>query len=90
MAKRTVAKGEGPDEGPAVGMQLSRGHVELRKLLPLKTVEGESLTDALEHRLVKEKEWLPLIRAIINTDRFASCAGANRDVGIMYPPKGFS
>jgi len=48
---------EGPDEGPAIGMQLGRGHIELCEQLPFEVAEGELLTDALEHRLIKEKEW---------------------------------
>ena len=61
MAKVAAKDREGPDEGPTVGMQLGRGHVKLCEQLPFEAIERESLTDALEHRLVKEKEWLPVI-----------------------------
>ena len=86
MAKVAAKDKEGPDEGPTVGMQLGNGHIKLCEQLPFKVAERESLVDAFEHRLIKEKERLPIIRTIINADRFASCAGANRDVCIVYPP----
>jgi len=87
VAKVVAEDREGPDEGPAVGMQLGRGHVKLCKQLPFEAVEGESLTDAFEHPLVKEKEWLPVIGVVVNADRFANCARENGDIGSMYPPK---
>jgi len=90
VAKVAAKDREGPNEGPAVEMQLGRGHVELCEQLSFEVAERESLTDALEHRLVKEKERLPVIRTVINTERFASCVGANKDVCVMYPPKGLS
>ena len=90
MAKIAAKDREGPDEGPVVGMQLGRGHVELCEQLPFEVTKRESLIDTLEYRLVKEKERLPVIGAVINADRFASCAGANRVICIVYPPKGFS
>jgi len=88
VAKVAAKDREGPNEGPTIGMQLGRGHIELCEQLSFEVVETDSLTDALEHRLVKE--WLPVIRAVINTDMVASCAGENRDVGVVYPPEGLS
>ena len=52
---------KGPDEGPAVRVQLGRGHVNFGKEFPLKAGEREALSDVFEHRLVKEKEWLPTV-----------------------------
>jgi len=55
VAEIVAEYGESPDEGPAVRMQLGRGHVDLSEKLPLETGEGETLPDAFEYGLV-EKE----------------------------------
>jgi len=87
MAERATENGEGPNKGPAVGMQLGRGHVELFKQLPFEVVERELLPDAFEHRLIEEEEGLPIVGAVIDTYRFASYTGADGDVSIVYPPE---
>jgi len=70
-------------------MQLGRSHVQFREELPLEVVKGKTLPYALEHRLVKEEERLPVVGAIVNTNRFAGSARANINISIVFPPKRF-
>jgi len=37
--------------------------------------------------LVEEEEWLPVVEAVINANKFTSCTRANGDVGIMFSPE---
>jgi len=46
------------------------------------------LSNAFEYCLVEEEEWFPAIQTVVNADRFARCAGANGDIGIMPSPEG--
>jgi len=71
-------------------MQLGRGHVQFCEELLLEAVEGKTLLYAFEHRLVEEKEWLPVVGAIVNTNGFDGGGRANRDVSVVFPPKRFS
>jgi len=86
VAEVVAEYGENPDEGPTVGMQLSRGHVNFSEKLPLKTGEGETFPDAFEYGLVEKEEGFPIVGAVIDTNRFPRCARVNKDVGIMFSP----
>jgi len=40
--------------------------------------------------LVEEKEWLPVVGAIVNTNEFTGGARVNGDISVVFPPKRFS
>jgi len=50
-------------------------------------IAANLIFNTFEHCRVEE-EWFPTIRTAINADRFARCAGANGDIGIMPSPEG--
>ena len=56
MAKVVAQNVEGPYEGPAVGMQLGRGHVDLREQHAFEPVSGKrSLTRLKMVEYIKKK-----------------------------------
>jgi len=78
--------GECSHEGPAVGMQLDGGQVNLRAR-PSETGEWEMQFDPFKNGGVEEDEGLSFVEAIISTYWFALSARANRDIGVAFSPK---
>jgi len=62
---------KGLDEGPAIGVQLGWGDVNLRQQLPLKSGEGQAHSDTLKNDLVEIKEGDPVIGPLIPTNRLS-------------------
>ena len=62
---------KGLDEGPAIGVQLGWGDVNLRQQLPLKLGEGQTHPDTLKNNLVEIKERDPVIGPLIPTNRLS-------------------
>jgi len=58
---------EEPYKGPAIRMQMSKGHVDLCKKRALEPRKGEAESEPLENCGVHEKERLVRIRAIVST-----------------------
>ena len=61
---------KGLDEGPAIGVQLSRGDVNLRQQLPLKPGERQAHPDTLEDDLVEVEEGDPIVGPSVPTYGF--------------------
>jgi len=62
---------KGLDEGPANGVQLGWGDVNLRQQLPLKSGEGKTHLDTLKNDLVEVKERDPVIGPLIPANRLS-------------------
>ena len=87
VPKVVAQYGEGPHEGPTVGMLLGGGHVDLHQQHPLEAGEGETQLDPFKDGLVKEEEGLSFIGPIVGAHWFTLSTGANRDIGIAFSPK---
>jgi len=71
MAKMVAKDREGPHKGPAVGMQLGKGHVDHCKESTLEPREGKVEPEPLEDGVVHEEEGFFRIRMIVHTHRNA-------------------
>jgi len=79
--------GEYPHEGPAVGMQLGRGHVNLRQQCPLEARKWERKPNSFKNGGVEEQERLSSIDTIVRPYEFAICVKMNRNIGVALSPK---
>jgi len=66
---------EGRHEGPAVGMQLGGGHVDLRQQHPLEAGKGEMQLDPFKDSLIEEEEGHSFIGLVIGAHWFALAQG---------------
>jgi len=87
LPKMVAQYREGPREGPAVGMQLGRGHVDLFQQRPFEADEGETQLDPFKDSVIEEEEGLSFIGPVIGAHWFALSTGSNRDIGIAFSPK---
>jgi len=87
MAEVVAQDGKGPNEGPAVGMQLGRGHVNFSKEHALEPREWQVKFDLLEDFGVHEEEGFFRVCAIIDAYRFAFPTRLDRDIHIVFPPE---
>ena len=60
-SKEPAQDTEGFDEGPAIGVQLGRGDINLRQQLPLKSGERQAHPNTFEDDLVEVEEGNPVI-----------------------------
>ena len=91
-----------PYEGPAVGVKLGRGNVNLSQQLPLEGSEGQAQTHSPEHHLVDEEERASPSRPFVYTNGLPRPCTAYKDVGVVglvklvevvecgVPPVGFN
>ena len=87
VPKVITQDGECPHEGPAVGMQLGRGHVNLCQEGPLEACEWQVELNPFENGGVEEEEGLSVVDMIVSTYEFALCTGTNRDKCVALSPK---
>jgi len=73
-----------PYKGPAVGVQLGRGHVDFRQECLLKTRERQTEFYLLEDSGVEEEEGFPVVGAIISGHRFTLRAWPNGYIYITF------
>jgi len=87
MDKVAAEDGKGPDEGPVVGMQLGRGHVNFCEERTLKPREWEAKLELLEDGgQVHEEKGFFKVCAIVDTHGLPFPARSNLHKPIMLPP----
>ena len=88
MAEVIAQDAEGPYKGPAVGMQLGRGHVDFCEQRTLEPCKWQAQLDPLEDGEIHEEErassW---VCAIVSTHWFTLLTRQNRYIYIVLPPK---
>jgi len=72
-----------PYEGPAVGVELGRGGVDLCKQLPLEGSERETQTHSFEYHLVEEEEGTSSRGPRVHTNGYPGFHTTYQDVGVM-------
>jgi len=87
MAKVAVEDDKGPDEGPIVGMQLGKSHINFSEERTLKPREWEVKLESFEDGRVHEEEGFFRVCTIVYTHGFAFPARPNLHKPIMVPPE---
>jgi len=87
MAEVVAQDDKGPNEGPAVGMQLGRVHVNFSEERALKPREWQAELGPLEDCGVHEKEGFFRSCVIIDAYGLAFPTRLDRHVCIVFPPK---
>ena len=87
MAEVVVQDSRRSNEGPTVGMQLGRGHVNFSEESALESREWQAELDPLEDCGVHEEEGLFRACVIVDSYGFAFPTRLDRHVCIMFPPK---
>jgi len=79
---------EGPYEGPTVGMQLGRGHVDLCEQRALEPRKWQAKLDPLEDGRIHEEEMASSwVGVIVSAHRFTFLTRQNQYVHVVLPPE---
>jgi len=87
MPKVVAQDREGPYEGPAIGVKLGRGHLDLRQECPLEARKRQTEFDLLEDGAVEEEKYFPVVGAIVSAHKLTLRTGLNGYVRIAFSPK---
>jgi len=74
-------------EGPVVGMQLARGHIDLNQESALEPRERKAKLEPLEDRCVHKEEGFLGACAVVNAHGLTLLARQNLHVYVELPPK---
>jgi len=87
MAKVVAEYDEGPHEGPVVGVQLGRSHINLSQQSTLELRKGKTKFEPLKDGGVHKEEGFLGACAVINAHRLTLLARQNLHVQVMFPPE---